>query len=592
MMPLGNVVNFLNRCFRSRAGDRAFLSFHKWLFLTLVGASLVKVIFGVAAGSLISDELAGLRLPALWWAVFVAGSFILWFLVARASFHLDLWTYYYVWVLRVFPLLDRWSSERGTRGRIATSFVGRLAKADRQRLRDVKESLESIPGLRRPRPVFVRREHLMRKRFWRDWTYAIVAILGEKKIRLSDTYVNGVRQQILDVDLRDESYGIFNNWGKEFLREKIATNALNRRMLDQAERFHQALSTGVMETAEMIWESGGVELPLRWASGGFLPIAYYREKYWAALFFRDIYPVGLNLACGASETKDEYKNLSRLIAREFSEELVLLSRRPEPGHPVRQHPFRGPGREQTTNPIWPHLNPAFARRHADLREAHDGISIDILDPKRDGRKMREIDTPFSVNVRYHTPNLREHDETSTSDVLLSINPAELGIEVISACTFPLLEGEYLLDGEFDLGRRILIRHPVVLLDMDFLRDLYEVKGSLGEPLNDERSGEGKRLGPVPPDHYELFGDDLELRERRLSKVEARLEKYHLPRWERANLETEAQRLREWLEAYAGQLQRAQEKDGDLEPPWSDLCPVTWRTLELLFSRNIDYKRFP
>ena len=128
-------------------------------------------------------------------------------------------------------------------------------------------------------------------------SFAIVAILGEKKVRLSEITAEGELQQTLTVDLRNESYGIYNNAGKRFLQQEIASDALDERLIKQAKRFHEALATGIMSEPEFVWHSYEGELPLRWASGGFLPIVCYKEKYWAALFFRDIYPVGLNLAC-------------------------------------------------------------------------------------------------------------------------------------------------------------------------------------------------------------------------------------------------------------------------------------------------------
>ena len=103
------------------------------------------------------------------------------------------------------------------------------------------------------------------------------------------------------------------------------------------------------------------------------------------------------------------------------------------------------------------------------------------------------------------------------------------------------------------------------------------------------AGEGKRLGSVPPDHYELLGDSIKLREQRLVNVREHLRQAHLPRWEQANLETERSRLEEWHRAYAKLFLSLETKSAALVSPLSDLCPVTWRSLELLFSREINYK---
>jgi hypothetical protein len=139
----------------------------------------------------------------------------------------------------------------------------------------------------------------------------------------------------------------------------------------------------------------------------------------------------------------------------------------------------------------------------------------------------------------------------------------------SACSFHLREGEYLLDGEYDLGRQFLIRRTIILLDMAFLQKRYEDERSLGIQLSDETSGEGKRLGPIPREYFEIFGDDLEMRESRLKRVEDRLAQPHLRSWERASLQTEAGRLRAWRSAFAERFLDAE--TGPLAPPLSDLC---------------------
>ena len=522
---------------------------------------------------------------AISWISFLVASSLLWFGIPRLLPHLPLWLYYFG-TLRVFALCDSWSTKRGVRSVVASLILRRSSYADRQRMRDINRSMQSVAGLRRQRPLFVLRKHLMQKLFWKDWTFAIVAILGDKKVRLLETESLGERQQTLDVDLRNESYGVYSNAGKRFLRKTIADDALDSQLLSQANRFHRALSTGIMPEPELVWSSYGARLPLRWASGGFLPIAYFKQKYWAVLFFRDIYPIGLNLACGASETKAEYKDLNHLIGREFSEELVLVNGLPRTGHLVLQYPFTCASHGVPGDSMKSYLNPAFALRHVQLRGSHDGIAIDIAGNR--SRRLRPADTPFSVRVKYHLPGLRESSESLTQDVLLSVNPAELGIEVISVCTFQLRPGEFLLDGEFDLGRGFLIRRPIILLDMEFLRSRFDEMGSLGRQLDDQAAGEGKRLGAVLPEHYEVFGDTLELREGRLMRVRAQLKQARLSRWERANLETEGHLLEQWGQTFAQTLQSVASKSVALPPPLSDLCPVTWRSLEMIFSRKLHY----
>jgi len=67
-------------------------------------------------------------------------------------------------------------------------------------------------------------------------------------------------------------------------------------------------------------------LPLRFASGGFLPVVEHRGARYFALLFRDIFPVGWNLACGASGDLRDLLDVARVGERELREELLIRNR--------------------------------------------------------------------------------------------------------------------------------------------------------------------------------------------------------------------------------------------------------------------------
>lgn len=63
--------------------------------------------------------------------------------------------------------------------------------------------------------------------------------------------------------------------------------------------------------------------PVRWANGGMLPIIRLDSKDYFCLFYRDIFPIGWNIANGASDNIEELLDPGRIIVREFGEELLV-----------------------------------------------------------------------------------------------------------------------------------------------------------------------------------------------------------------------------------------------------------------------------
>jgi hypothetical protein len=314
-------------------------------------------------------------------------------------------------------------------------------------------------------------------------------------------------------------------------------------------------------------------------------------KYWAQLFLRDILPVGLIIANGASEEKREYQDLHRLIAREFSEEVVLLSGTPQAGDPNAPNQLW-----QNTlyvfsylSPIAEFLNPRFADKHAELRRKHDGIAIKISKAHR--REFFPIRTPFEVRVTYHQSDMRS-DSTTILNVFYSLNPGEFGIEVVWLCAFKMNPDEYLLDGEYHLSREVLIRRPVILLDMEFLNEIYLSHNSLGDETSRSDCPEGKMLPPVPKEHCVIFDKDIELRRRRLMALE-RFGDHSSPQSLQdhkttANLRWERDLIQSWLDKYEGPFNDAQE-NGLQHEDLRMLTPDAWKPLELMFAHQINYR---
>jgi hypothetical protein len=217
-------------------------------------------------------------------------------------------------------------------------------------------------------------------------------------------------------------------------------------------------------------------IPLRWASGGVLPVVSWRGGVWFPFFFRDIAPVGWNIAAGSSEAEAELCRPQSFGLREFLEETIVLPEPPRPGAVIRAKTFPHimdgvlDRREREAQ-----VRSALARvnRHLEIRSHEDGLDL-VPFPDGSCSDDRAIGTtaiPTCTRLR-----IVNGDGTvaELDNVLVCFNLLELGIEVMTVVKFDLGENEYLLDGETLSpvgGREQLIRMPVALISRAYLEDV-------------------------------------------------------------------------------------------------------------------------
>lgn len=542
---------------------REYKFFQKVIFGIFVAGGIGQLLLDLAAKIPIEQAVPKAFGAFIWWFWILIASTVLW-IILREVTGFDLYFYYFIWLKRIAPIL----------------YGDRLD----QSIADINASYDPQTH----KPTLIRREHLTRRRFWPLWVFHIILLLGAGKIS-EEIVIDPERKKRwnLNVDLRGESFGIYSNGGKRFMRERYEISATSHTVLRESQRFFEFTLPATQPGTKVVWGEFGEKTPFRWASGGFLPIVSFRDRYWAALFFRDISPVGLNVANGGSETKEEAKDLHRLIGREFSEEVIIVNTRPTPGSELYQNTLVAFSPDPSAqSPIAKYISPEFAKKHVELRYKHDHISIEMSDFHR--REISPLRTPFQVNVTYHYPDLRTATTTEIRNVVYSVNAIDFAIEVIWLCTFKLHDGEYIIDGEYHLGREILIRRPAVLLDMDYLRQVYKQQHSLGETNTILNSHECKLLPPVPAESCIVFDADIELRHKRLEKLMSQLRTPHISEAVRTNVEWEKNLIASWLSKYEAPF--AEAKDAGLHhESLRSLCPVTWKTLELIFAHRIKYE---
>ncbi len=488
---------------------------------------------------------------------------------------IDLWIYYYVWIRWIFPVVGNWVYKGEER--IYHQYI--------------RESFAYERKGRWECPALIKREHLMRKRFWPDWNYAIVMLknIGTLQVRVDQQRVENKDSKLwsMSINLANESFGIYNHNGKAFLQKIFGSSAGKPLMEKLSTEFFAISKADARIGMVKSWdEQGSNTIPLRWASGGFLPIVVYKERYWAMLFFRDIFPVGLNVANGASEDRQEYKNINKLIGREFCEETILLLSDLQQNYPIRQACFTvDTVYPEAASPIAPFLSAEYTEIHTKLRQESDSLRL-ILTGSNEGRMIFPIRTPFELDIKYHSLDIRDFEALKCHNVIFTINPMEMGVEVIWLCNFDLNENEYLLDGELTLSHRVLIRRPVVLVSMDFLHNQYlRNSRSLGDMIPHRDS---KILPIVPQGEFVLFDYDVIARKRRIQTLNAALDSPSRIR-NRKNLEWERDIYKGWIDKYEIAFNQAMQ--GDLaHEDFRTLCPVTWKTLELIFDHKIQFQR--
>ncbi|MBN2584824.1 MAG: hypothetical protein JXL80_17300 [Planctomycetes bacterium] len=409
-------------------------------------------------------------------------------------------------------------------------------------------------------PLVVRREHLTSIERVRGAAFSIVLLFNPIVLKRE----NG--KYVMQVDLKGQSCAIYNNAGKQFLRARFCGEDQRREHAEKSHETHRFLMGDCPDRKEL-----QVCIPgLRWVSGGFLPVAKWHGSEWVCLFFRDIHPIGWNLANGASENKAEYKDLDKLIYRETHEELVICGNRPRRDADICRRRFIVPGPE--TLPM-----PELAATHDRLRLMHDGIHFTLVD----GPELVASDTRHRVEVSYHDDWVAVNPQP-IQNVLLAINPVqELGIEVIRAGKFDLGDDDFLLDGEVhdDGTEPYLVRRPVLMLSVEFLKKRFaepEHDSSLGPCLDDEESPDAKDLGVVDPINFHLFRDDIELRRSRMKVLEAN-------HGDSENLELT--RIRTWQNEVGKDFEDVI-AGAPLRGRLARLLPATWKAIELAIRHKV------
>lgn len=400
-------------------------------------------------------------------------------------------------------------------------------------------------------PLIVHRDHLDDHHLWPGWNMSVLILQGG--VQFSPSTSGG----LLRVDLRHQEFGVFNNAGKSFINKSyLGTAEQKQRMRALADQLHRAQLERRGPKIECVPRRPPGAL--RWASGGYLPMVEHRGRTWVLLFFRDIPPIGWNLANGGSESENERQRVDDLCVREATEEIVVLSAPPRPGTHTAIIPLKFGPRDT------PLRTGRLHETYRELRKQDDELYLSY-EPGTPPIEVHEVKGPTEVEV-VHGSNASPQT-TTTSNSFITLNPFELGIEVTRVGRFRLPDDAYVLDGETHLhaGYERLIRRPAGLFSMRSLVAMMRDRGRIGEPIE---GGDSRVLPELDAEDFVIFDYDVQARR-------------HLVDRDPAEYVDES----EWLGQWAASFAQATDQ-GQLDESLRTLCPATWRLLELVVNESL------
>jgi len=354
---------------------------------------------------------------------------------------------------------------------------------------------------RRFRPLYVPKEFLERRGFWKlfggKWAYNLLVLDNEL------TLTKETEKITLGVDLRGISHGVYSSDGRQFVLERL-TNKANAD--DIANKFQMWMEKP--SGKESISLAGA---PLVWSAGGALPIVNLEGKDWCLLYLRNHVPEGISIPVGGSEDADELLNLQHLCVREFAEETIIVTSKPERGRSIEQLTLDFGGfiaaAIKGSKLAKRLLGLEFTGEYAKKRKA-EGVSL--VPSKSSKMRVKAFDTPFQIIIQY------EGGQSSPiENVIFSISPLDASIDCYLVVHFEI-GSNYMLHGEVS-EQGFPLRSPIVLFSLEYLRKVYNGSGSLGTPTskgleqaNDLYRGGKKIAARVPLDQFRILAGDADL----------------------------------------------------------------------------------
>jgi len=227
-------------------------------------------------------------------------------------------------------------------------------------------------------------------------------------------------KQTLQVEVRDDLEPIEDRFQRENFRDRLVHLRNAQMKLERdLNPFTRRQSTAEAHIRCPNW-------PLRYGNGGVLPVVRAESKKYICLFYREVFPIGWNVANGSSDNYQELLFPEQVMLREFGEELLIAD---DQGQAFRcYNPGKDilyPGYQKASRIAWDEAFPERSYRHYQCLSLH----------------VHWIRGPDSISV---TVGNTQH---VSSGLFLSITPEDNAIEVDRVAYVRLPKGASVLDGE-------------------------------------------------------------------------------------------------------------------------------------------------
>jgi len=124
--------------------------------------------------------------------------------------------------------------------------------------------------------------------------------------------------EVLDLAIEEGADTLLGWQGKRTFFDALKKRGPNARRL-----LGRALSRFRRDERMLSYRFDASDCPLRYGNGGVLPVVRLDADEYFCLFYRDVFPVGWNIANGASDSEEEMLDPARIVLREYGEELFI-----------------------------------------------------------------------------------------------------------------------------------------------------------------------------------------------------------------------------------------------------------------------------
>jgi len=250
----------------------------------------------------------------------------------------------------------------------------------------------------------------------------------------------------LSVAFNNKNLAVWSDLGKREVQRKIPA------FKTLSEKYQRELDDFLITGKEPFYLFNDSKFPFRFASGGTLPIIRRGHKEYYGFFYRDIEPIGWNIANGGCDSLHELFNPIETIERELREELVAFNC-------IRRKwlLFEAGEGEIAARPEFLNIRGLLAKQYPRLQLGEFGI---------DEIPLKWLDGPDELQVTFGN-----RDEPKVSGCFLNINAKDFGIEIDRIAWITIDPETVLYDGES--WGSTLVNSPVGLFEVDRFNDLVK-----------------------------------------------------------------------------------------------------------------------